>query len=165
MIALKRFAMFFMDFLLGFFVDLKRGILTPIRVQGYNALTTNIQRSIITLVICLVRFLKDKFITSFQRLKLTLEGCAPLRQTSKSIILKLSKYFKKTLFIAFLLLLTLAGCASKPIVRIDTKKVFIPIKCNLTLPNKPKEDGSFQSHKELLIYYLEVESIAKDCTK
>ncbi|WP_238700771.1 hypothetical protein [Helicobacter apodemus] len=156
--------MFFMDFLLGFFVDLKRGILTPIRVQGYNALTTNTQRSIITLVICLVRFLKDKFITSFQRLKLTLEGCAPLRQTSKSIILKLSKYFKKTLFIAFLLL-SLAGCASKPIVRIDTKEVFIPIKCNLTLPNKPKEDGSFQSHKELLIYYLEVESIAKDCTK
>ncbi len=148
--------MFFYGFLLGFFVDLKRGILTPIRVQGYNALTTNTQRSIITLVICLVRFLKDKFITSFQRLKLTLEGCAPLRQTSKSIILKL--------FIAFLLL-SLAGCASKPIVKIDTKEVFIPIKCNLTLPNKPKEDGSFQSHKELLIYYLEVESIAKDCTK
>ncbi len=154
--------MFFYGFLLGFFVIIKRGILTPIRVQGYNALTTNTQRSIITLVICLVRFLKDKFITSFQRLKLTLEGCAPLRQTSKSIILK---KLKKTLFIAFLLLLTLAGCASKPIVRIDTKEVFIPIKCNLTLPNKPKEDGSFQSHKELLIYYLEVESIAKDCTK
>lgn len=160
----KRFAMFFYGFLLGFFVDLKRGILTPLRVQGYNALTTNIQSSIITLVIYLVRFLKDKFITSFQRLKLTLEGCTPLRQTS-SIILKLSKYFKKTLFIAFLLLFTLAGCASKPIVKIDTKEVFIPIKCNLTLPNKPKEDGSFQSHKELLIYYLEVESIAKDCTK
>lgn len=79
---------------------------------------------------------------------------------------KSSKKFKRLLFAIFLplFILTLSACA-KPIVKIQTKEVLIPIKCNLTLPDKPKENGSFESHKELLLYYLEVESIAKDCTK
>ena len=52
---------------------------------------------------------------------------------------------------------------SKPIYKIQTKEVYIPIKCNLVLPIKPKNDGSFESHKSLVKYYLEVEQIAKDC--
>ncbi|WP_238700782.1 hypothetical protein [Helicobacter apodemus] len=67
---------------------------------------------------------------------------------------------------AFLFLLaSFIGCAPKPIVKIQTKEVLIPIRCNLELPKKPKEDGSFESHKELSIYYKEVEQIAKDCTR
>ncbi|WDL70802.1 hypothetical protein IP364_07990 [Helicobacter winghamensis] len=58
-----------------------------------------------------------------------------------------------------------SACATKPIVKIQTKEIFIPIQCNLTLPPKPKENGSFESHKALAIYYKEVEQIAKDCTK
>ncbi|TLD85830.1 hypothetical protein LS69_007970 [Helicobacter sp. MIT 05-5294] len=57
------------------------------------------------------------------------------------------------------------GCASKPTYKVEVKEVLIPIKCNLELPQKPKEDGSFKSHKELAIYYRQVEQIAKDCTK
>ena len=61
--------------------------------------------------------------------------------------------------------LSFTACASKPIVKIQTKEVFIPVKCDLELPPKPKENGSFESHKALAKYYLEVEQIAKDCTK
>lgn len=122
------------------------------RAQGYNALTTKIQRSIIIFAISSMIVFKDKLITSFQRLKLTLEGCSPLRQTSKSIL-------------AILPLIFFSACATKPIVKIQTQEVFIPVKCDLQLPPKPQEDGSFESHKALAKYYLEVEQIAKDCTK
>lgn len=61
--------------------------------------------------------------------------------------------------------LNFSACATKPIVKIQTHEVFIPVKCNLDLPPKPQENGSFESHKALAKYYLEVEQIAKDCTK
>ena len=63
------------------------------------------------------------------------------------------------------LLAFLAGCSTKPILKVQTKEVFIPVKCNLELPPKPKEDGGFESHKELSLYYKEIEQIAKDCTR
>lgn len=56
------------------------------------------------------------------------------------------------------------GC-SKPVYKIQTQEVFIPVKCNLELPPKPQENGSFESHKALAKYYLEIEQIAKDCTQ
>lgn len=55
-----------------------------------------------------------------------------------------------------------SACASSS-VQVQTKEVLIPIKCNLEMPKKPKEDGSFESHKALGIYFLEVESTLKDC--
>ena len=61
--------------------------------------------------------------------------------------------------------LSFSACATKPIVKIQTQEGLIPIKCNLELPPKPQENGSFESHKALAKYYLEVEQIAKDCTK
>lgn len=64
--------------------------------------------------------------------------------------------------VCFILLFTLEGC-SKPTYKVQVKEVLIPIQCNLELPNKPKEDGSFSSHKALAVYYKEVEQIAKDC--
>ncbi len=121
------------------------------RAQGYNALTAKMQSSIITFAISIMIVFKSKLITSFQRLKLTLEGCSPLRQTSKSIL-------------AIFLLIFFSAC-SKPLYKIQTQEVLIPIQCNLELPKKPKENGSFESHKELAVYYKEVEQIAKDCTK
>lgn len=82
-----------------------------------------------------------------------------LRKTHK-ILANLAIYTSLLLF----LLAFLAGCSAKPILKVQTKEVFIPIKCNLELPPKPKENGSFESHKELSLYYKEVEQIAKDCT-
>ncbi|PZT48184.1 hypothetical protein B6S12_03905 [Helicobacter valdiviensis] len=70
----------------------------------------------------------------------------------------------KILFLSLLCLIFI-GCSAKPIVKMQTKEVLIPIKCNLVLPKKPKEDGSFESHKNLSLYFLKVEQIAKDCTK
>ncbi|WP_416861586.1 hypothetical protein [Helicobacter ganmani] len=61
--------------------------------------------------------------------------------------------------------LVFMGCASKPIYKITTKEVFIPVQCNLKLPVKPKENGTFESHKALAVYYRKVEQIAKDCTR
>lgn len=74
---------------------------------------------------------------------------------------------KKLILSAFLAIFALSftACATKPIVKIQTQEVFIPVKCDLQLPPKPQENGSFESHKALAKYYLEVEQIAKDCTK
>ena len=72
---------------------------------------------------------------------------------------------KLILSVLALFALSFSACATKPIVKIQTQEAFIPVKCNLELPPKPQEDGSFESHKALAKYYLEVEQIAKDCTK
>ena len=118
--------------------------------QGYKALTTKSIRSIIPLAMSLIIARKNKFITSFQRLKLALEGCHPLRQTSRSILTLLPLIF-------------FTAC-SKPVYKVEVQEVLVPIKCNLALPKKPKDNGSFKSHKDLAKYYLEVEQIAKECT-
>lgn len=60
--------------------------------------------------------------------------------------------------------LLLSACA-KPVYRVQIKEVLVPVKCNLSLPQKPQENGSFQSHKELIKYFVQVEQIAKDCTQ
>lgn len=59
----------------------------------------------------------------------------------------------------------LSACANHPVYRVETKEVLVPVKCNLQLPQKPQENGSFQSHKELMKYFVQVEQIAKDCTQ
>ena len=71
------------------------------------------------------------------------------------------KMFYFTLFALFAL--TFSACAAKPVYKVEIKEVFIPVKCNLKLPKKPKENGSFASHRALAKYYLEIEQIAKDC--
>ena len=68
-------------------------------------------------------------------------------------------------FYLMLFALTFSACASKPVYKVEIKEVFIPVKCNLKLPTKPQENGSFSSHRALAKYYLEVEQIAKDCTQ
>lgn len=108
-------------------------------------------------------------ITSNQRLYYTLE-VAPSRTNLQNNLIKQSlklKRFKS--FILFTLLalfaLTFSACASKPVYKVEIKEVFIPVKCNLKLPKKPQENGSFASHRALAKYYLEIEQIAKDCTQ
>lgn len=61
--------------------------------------------------------------------------------------------------------LLLSACANKPMYRVQIKEVLVPVKCNLSLPQKPQENGSFESHKQLMKYFVQVEQIAKDCTK
>lgn len=56
-----------------------------------------------------------------------------------------------------------SACASKPMVQVQTKEVLIPVACNLEMPKKPQENGSFESHKALGIYFLEVEATLRDC--
>ena len=74
----------------------------------------------------------------------------------------LKKILQKAHFISLLTLsLIFSACASS--VQVQTKEVFIPVKCNLQMPKKPKENGSFESHKALGIYFLEVESRLKAC--
>ena len=85
------------------------------------------------------------------------------------IIIQSRKELEMYFLISFLISLGIVGmffvgCAKEPIYKIQTKEVLIPIKCDIKIPDKPKEDGSFESHRELAVYYKKVEQIAKDCT-
>ena len=96
----------------------------------------------------------NHIITSLSRLRLTKEVAPSLAD--------LKKILQKTYLIFFISLsLIFSACAGS--VQIQTKEVLIPIKCNLEIPKKPKENGSFESHKALGIYFLEVERTLKDC--
>lgn len=61
-----------------------------------------------------------------------------------------------------LLALSLVGCAKE---RVVYQRVNVPVRCDLVLPKKPKSADDFNTHKKLMLYFLEVESIAKACTK
>ena len=54
-----------------------------------------------------------------------------------------------------------SGCSSKTGA---INEVYIPVKCPLKMPQKPQNDSSFEAHKQLMIYYLECENIALQCT-
>ena len=54
------------------------------------------------------------------------------------------------------------GCAREP--KIIYKQVLTPVKCAAQMPLKPRGDESFESHKELMKYFVECESVAKYCT-
>ena len=108
---------------------------------------------------------KTHSITSNQRLYYTLE-VAPSRTNLQKNLIKQSLKLNRFLFtLLALFALTFSACASKPVYKVEIKEVFIPVKCNLKLPTKPQENGSFASHRALAKYYLEVEQIAKDCTQ
>lgn len=71
---------------------------------------------------------------------------------------------KRGLMILPVFALLLSAC-TKPVYRVEIKEVLVPVKCNLSLPQKPQENGSFESHKQLMKYFVQVEQIAKDCTQ
>lgn len=65
------------------------------------------------------------------------------------------------IFAFLVVILALSGCASKD--RVVYKDVFVPVKCPLAMPTKPQNDGSFESHKAKMIYYLKCEESLKFC--
>lgn len=67
----------------------------------------------------------------------------------------------KTVFISIFIVLIFAGCACRPVY----KNVYIPVKSNEKMPEKPENDNSFEAHKAKMIYLLKCEDIAKSCTK
>ncbi len=73
----------------------------------------------------------------------------------------------KSLIFTIFLSLFFSACAGKKELLIKTEyiEVKVPIKCDLKLPLKPQFNGNFKSAKELSAYYLQVEKIAKICTK
>ena len=72
-------------------------------------------------------------------------------------------------FVLFLIGLALcvflSGCAAKePIVRTEYKNVYIPIKCEVKIPAKPKFDpNNMQSALELAKYFQTCEALLKEC--
>ena len=91
------------------------------------------------------------------------EPLTPLEKKFRFFLSSFKIPFK--LYLIPLFALAFSACASKPVYKVEIKEVFIPVKCNLKLPTKPQENGSFASHRALAKYYLEIEQIAKDCTR
>ena len=70
----------------------------------------------------------------------------------------------KILLLMCLTLLLFSGCASQPKEPyIIYKDVLVPIRCDANMPNKPLNKGNFESHKALMIYYLQCEDLLKQC--
>ena len=69
------------------------------------------------------------------------------------------QHLKFILIIGFLALFT--GCSIKP--EPVYKEVLTPIRCQAKMPVKPVNDGSFEAHKNKMIYYLRCESTLKYC--
>ena len=98
----------------------------------------------------------------------------PLRKTflmDKNYQKELARHKREYIirFVLFLiglaLCVSLSGCAAKPaMVRTEYKDVFIPIRCKVSLPAKPKFDSSnMQSAVELAKYYQTCEALLKEC--
>ncbi|RXJ80807.1 hypothetical protein CRU86_00070 [Aliarcobacter skirrowii] len=69
----------------------------------------------------------------------------------------------KTMLMLFIFVLIITGCATKVKTEYVYKKVNIPVKCNVELPKKPLNDGSFETHKQKMIYYITVEDLLMKC--
>lgn len=66
-------------------------------------------------------------------------------------------------YILIFLPLLFLGCST--LVKTEIQEVYIPVRCDVELPTKPKDDSSFESAKNLTIYYIEIEQILRDCMK
>ena len=71
--------------------------------------------------------------------------------------------------LAFLLFaLFFAGCATKPeiITKTQYQDVYIPVRCQAKIPEKPKFDKKdLGSAKALAVYYRQVEALLMECVK
>ena len=79
----------------------------------------------------------------------------PLRATFRWYL----QHLKFILIVCFLALFT--GCSIKP--EPVYKEVLTPIRCQAKMPVKPVNDGSFEAHKNKMIYYIKCESTLKYC--
>ena len=69
-----------------------------------------------------------------------------------------------SLFCLFALILT--GCAVKPQTsepHIIYKEKYVPVRCNAKMPQKPKNDGTFETDKKIAVYYRDCEKKLKQC--
>ena len=66
-------------------------------------------------------------------------------------------------FVALILLFS--GCADKqvPEPSVVYKEKYMPVGCNAKMPDKPKDDGKFETHKAKMIYYRDCEKKLKQC--
>ena len=79
----------------------------------------------------------------------------PLRATFRWYL----QHLKFILIVGFLVLFT--GCSKKQ--DLVYKEVLTPIRCQAKMPVKPVNDGSFEAHKNKMVYYLRCESTLKYC--
>ena len=79
----------------------------------------------------------------------------PLRLTFRWYLQRL----KFVLIVGFLVFFT--GCSKKQ--DLVYKEVLTPIRCQAKMPVKPINDGSFEAHKNKMVYYLRCESTLKYC--
>lgn len=59
-----------------------------------------------------------------------------------------------------------AGCAAKPQIsepHIVYQEKYVPVKCNAKMPQKPLDDGKFETHKAKMIYYKTCEDLLRQC--
>lgn len=85
---------------------------------------------------------------------------ARLKDATTALASDFSPVFTKcsgVLLIAFIF----TGCSIKP--EPVYKEVLTPIRCQAKMPVKPVNDGSFEAHKNKMIYYLRCESTLKYC--
>ena len=66
-------------------------------------------------------------------------------------------------FVALVLLFS--GCADKQVSEpiVVYKEKYMPVRCNAKMPDKPKDDGKFETHKAKMIYYRDCEKKLKQC--
>ena len=60
------------------------------------------------------------------------------------------------------------GCADKPeiITKTQYQDVYIPVRCQAKIPEKPKFDKKdLQSARALAVYYRQVEALLMECVK
>lgn len=69
----------------------------------------------------------------------------------------------KVLILLFFIAISFTGCSTKTVTEYVYKDVYIPVKCNAQIPDKPLNDRSFDSHKQRMIYFLKVEALLKEC--
>ena len=77
------------------------------------------------------------------------------------------KELRCTLFIMCLTLIVfLGGCATKPevVTKVEYQEKIIPVRCNVTIPEKPVYDPSdLDTAKGLTLYYSSIEVLLKGC--
>lgn len=67
-----------------------------------------------------------------------------------------------SILIPFIALFLFCGCGAKE-PKVIYKEVLTPIKCQIKIPFKPPNNGTFESHKALMIYYRECENALRYC--
>lgn len=77
-----------------------------------------------------------------------------------------NKEVRAVIFIIILTFIVLFGGCSQPevITKTNYRTEYIPVMCNVTIPDKPIYDPSdLETPKELAVYYSDVEILLKGC--